>query len=65
MNPRKQPGRYQVVRVLGRDAMGEVYEGVDPRLNRIAPPAPLAVLEAGEADKADQDAPRLAPRPLP
>ena len=27
-------GRYKVVRVLGRGAMGEVYEGIDPRLNR-------------------------------
>jgi serine/threonine-protein kinase len=29
-----QFGRYQVVRVLGRGAMGLVYEGIDPRLNR-------------------------------
>jgi len=27
-------GRYQIVRVLGRGAMGLVYEGIDPRLNR-------------------------------
>jgi len=34
MNQPTQLGRYRIVRVLGRGAMGEVYEGLDPRLDR-------------------------------
>jgi serine/threonine-protein kinase len=34
MNDTKQLGRYGLLRVLGRGAMGLVYEGVDPKLNR-------------------------------
>ncbi|MES2259293.1 MAG: serine/threonine-protein kinase [Pseudomonadota bacterium] len=34
MNELKQLGRYELLRVLGRGAMGLVYEGIDPKLNR-------------------------------
>ncbi|MCE2945437.1 MAG: serine/threonine protein kinase, partial [Betaproteobacteria bacterium] len=32
--PRKSLGRFEIVRVLGKGAMGIVYEGRDPKLNR-------------------------------
>ena len=32
--PRKFLGRFEIVRVLGKGAMGIVYEGLDPRLER-------------------------------
>ncbi|MBI3229295.1 MAG: serine/threonine protein kinase, partial [Burkholderiales bacterium] len=34
MEELSQLGRYQLTRVLGRGAMGVVYEGIDPKLNR-------------------------------
>jgi serine/threonine-protein kinase len=48
MNPPTQLGRYRIVRVLGRGAMGEVYEGLDPRLDRSV--AIKVISAAGDAD---------------
>jgi serine/threonine-protein kinase len=48
MNQPTQLGRYRIVRVLGRGAMGEVYEGLDPRLDRSV--AIKVISTAGDAD---------------
>jgi hypothetical protein len=48
MNQPTQLGRYLIVRVLGRGALGEVYEGVDPRLDRSV--AIKVIATAGDAD---------------
>lgn len=48
MNQPTQLGRYRIVRVLGRGAMGEVYEGLDPRLDRSV--AIKVIATAGDAD---------------
>ena len=48
MNPPTQLGRYRIVRVLGRGAMCEVYEGLDPRLDRSV--AIKVIATAGDAD---------------
>jgi len=50
MNPPTQLGRYRIVRVLGRGAMGEVYEGLDPRLDRS-----VAIKVISTASAADPD----------
>lgn len=49
MEELRQLGRYQLTRVLGRGAMGVVYEGTDPKLNRQI--AVKTILKSHIADK--------------
>ena len=37
---RERLGKFEVVRLLGQGAMGEVYLGRDPKLGREDPPVP-------------------------
>jgi serine/threonine protein kinase len=49
MNEPQQLGRYQLVRVLGRGAMGLVYEARDPKLNRQVAIKVISTQRAGDA----------------
>jgi serine/threonine protein kinase len=51
MNAPTHFGRYQIVRLLGRGAMGLVYEGLDPKLNRSVA---IKVVSTSRIDGQDQ-----------
>ncbi len=44
-------GRYQVERVLGRGAMGVIYQGRDPKINRVVAIKTLALAQEFEEDE--------------
>lgn len=48
---RSSLGRYQIEGMIGRGAMGVVYRGVDPRINRVVAIKTLALQEEFEADE--------------
>lgn len=47
-------GRYQVEKELGRGAMGIVYQGRDPKINRVVAIKTLSLSEEFEADELDE-----------
>lgn len=51
----KQLGRYELVRVLGKGAMGLVYEGRDPNLDRQVAIKTISMDQISEAAAADYE----------
>jgi serine/threonine-protein kinase len=47
-------GRYEIERELGRGAMGVVYQGSDPRINRTVAIKTLALAQEFDADELDE-----------
>ena len=53
-NEKPMLGRYQVEKELGKGAMGVVYLGKDPKINRIVAIKTLALKEEFEADELEE-----------
>lgn len=47
-------GRYQIEKELGKGAMGVVYQGKDPKINRVVAIKTMALSEAFEPDELDE-----------
>jgi len=56
LTPQKNPrlGRYEIIKQIGKGAMGIVYKGRDPKLNRLTAIKTIRFVDEFDEDKVDQ-----------